>query len=76
MTLILRYHTHMKIQFNGKELEIPAGTTLKQLIELQGLSNKRLAAEVNQQIITKAEHDLHVLNEQDTIEIVHAIGGG
>lgn len=66
----------MKILFNGNELELPASTTLKQLIELQGLSNKRLAAEVNQQIIPKAEHDLHVLNEQDTVEIVHAIGGG
>lgn len=66
----------MKIQFNGKALEIPAATTLKQLIELQGLSNKRLAAEVNQQIITKTDHDLHVLNEHDSVEIVHAIGGG
>ena len=66
----------MKIQFNGNELEISAGTTLKQLIDQQGLSNKRLAAEVNQQIVPKAEHDQQVLIDHDKVEIVHAIGGG
>ena len=66
----------MKILVNGNELELPAGTTLKQLIERQGLSNKRLAAEINQQIIPKADHAQQILNEQDIVEIVHAIGGG
>jgi len=66
----------MQIQLNGKNLTVESGLTLKQLIELQGLADKRLAAEVNMEIITKAEHQNTILNEGDSIEIVHAIGGG
>lgn len=66
----------MKIYLNGKEQQINPGTSLKQLIETEGLADKRLAAEVNQQIISKAEHANYPLKENDKIEIVHAIGGG
>lgn len=66
----------MKILLNGNELDLEQGTTLKQLIEIQGLAGKRLAAEVNREIIPKAEHESLQLNEQDKVEIVHAIGGG
>jgi len=66
----------MQIQLNGKPHTIEAELTLQQLIEIQGLAEKRLAAEVNQEIITKAEHQNTVLKEGDIIEIVHAIGGG
>ena len=66
----------MKIVYNGNELEIPDENTLKQLIEAQGLAGKRLAAEVNREIIPRAEHQTHILKGQDVVEIVHAIGGG
>jgi len=66
----------MKLQLNGKEQQLTTGTTLKQLIEKEGLANRRLAAEVNRDIIPKAEHETTVLKEGDTVEIVHAIGGG
>ena len=66
----------MKIKLNGKEQQLTSGTTLKQLIECEGLVDKRLAAEVNRDIIPKAEHENTVLKEGDTVETVHAIGGG
>ena len=66
----------MKIQLNGKEKQIKPETSLKQLIENEGMAGKRLAAEVNQEIITKSEHATFMLNDGDIIEIVHAIGGG
>jgi len=66
----------MKIFLNGNEIQLEAGSTLKQLIENEGLANKRLAAEVNREIITRSEHTNHILNEGDAVEIVHAIGGG
>ncbi|VAW56806.1 hypothetical protein MNBD_GAMMA07-335 [hydrothermal vent metagenome] len=66
----------MNIQFNGTKRQLALGSTLKQLIETEGLSEKRLAAEVNLEIIPKSEHINCVLNEGDTVEIVHAIGGG
>ena len=66
----------MKIHLNGKEIQISAKTSLLQLIEAQGFAGKRLAAEVNREIIPKAEHHNLILHDQDRIEIVHAIGGG
>ncbi len=66
----------MKIQLNGKQQQLEPGTTLQQLIEQQGLAGKRLAAEVNREIIPRAEHPNYVLNDQDSVEIVQAIGGG
>jgi len=66
----------MKIQLNGKDKQIKPETSLKQLIESEGMAGKRLAAEVNQEIITKSEHATFMLSDGDIIEIVHAIGGG
>ena len=66
----------MKIFLNGNELNLAENATLQSLIEDQGLAGKRLAAEVNLEIIPKAEHASCVLKEHDKVEIVHAIGGG
>ncbi len=66
----------MKITLNGSTLEISTDCTLQQLIDNQGLAGKRLAAEVNREIIPKAQHPEFILTEGDTVEIVHAIGGG
>lgn len=66
----------MKIYLNGKELLLNPETTLKQLIDNEGLGERRLAAEVNQEIITKSDHSSFILSDGDMVEIVHAIGGG
>jgi len=66
----------MKIQLNGKEQQIETATTLLKLIENEGMAGKRLAAEVNREIITKSEHANYILKDGDNVEIVHAIGGG
>jgi len=66
----------MKIIFNGKTLELAGNSTLQNLIESQNLMGKRLAAEVNLEIIPKAEHADYILKNDDKVEIVHAIGGG
>lgn len=66
----------MQIILNGQALELADNSSLQQLIELQGLAGKRLAAEVNMEIIPRAQHQSHILKEQDRVEIVQAIGGG
>ncbi|MEP4372681.1 MAG: sulfur carrier protein ThiS [Alloalcanivorax venustensis] len=40
------------------------------------LTGRRLAVEVNREIVPKSEHGTHTLQEGDTVEVVHAIGGG
>jgi sulfur carrier protein len=52
------------------------GTTVADLVAELQLTGRRLAVEVNREIVPKSEHGTHTLQEGDTIEVVHAIGGG
>ena len=52
------------------------GTTVPDLVAELNLTGRRLAVEVNREIVPKSEHDTHTLREGDTVEVVHAIGGG
>ena len=64
------------IILNGENTQIDSGTNIEQLLDSMNLSEKRLAIEINQQIIPRSEFSSHSLNEQDKVEIVQAIGGG
>ncbi len=66
----------MRIQVNGDNMELRDGASLAELVEQLGLAGKRIAAEVNLEIVPRSEHDRLSLNDGDRIEIVHAIGGG
>lgn len=66
----------MKIQLNGESRDIPASSTAQDLVELLELTGKRLAMEVNLEIVPRTTYAEHRLHEGDHIEIVHAIGGG
>lgn len=66
----------MKLQVNGNEIEVAENATVADLIIQLGLEKKRIAVELNQQIITKSSHSDTQLSEHDQIEIIHAIGGG
>jgi sulfur carrier protein len=66
----------MNITLNGEAREIADGTLLSQLIEQLDLVGKRLAVEINREIVPRSEHAAYVIRAGDSIEIVHAIGGG
>ncbi len=66
----------MKLMVNGDEIEIKDSATVKDLIIHLSLTEKRLAVEVNECIISKSRHNSTLLTANDTIEIIHAIGGG
>lgn len=65
----------MQLQVNGKSLDLN-GNTIADLVKQMELVGKRLAVEVNREIIPKSTHATFSLKEHDTIEIIHAIGGG
>ena len=66
----------MKITVNGESRSLEPGTSLGQLVENLGLEGKRIAVEVNRDIVPRSEYDNFRLSDNDTIEIVNAIGGG
>jgi len=66
----------MKLTVNGEPMALPAGATVGALIESLGLAGKRLAIELNENIVPRSQHADTALAEGDQIEVVRAIGGG
>ncbi|OUD15680.1 sulfur carrier protein ThiS [Thioflexithrix psekupsensis] len=66
----------MEILLNGQPHQIPSPCTLSLLLQQLSLQNKRLAVEINLNIVPRSEYELRELHAGDRVEIVHAIGGG
>jgi len=66
----------MQIILNGESTIVDASTTIAQLIEQLQLTGKRIAVEINEEIVPRSAHANTPLHEGDKVEIVHAIGGG
>lgn len=66
----------MNIQLNGEQHALPDNSTAQDLVEQLGLGDKRLAMEVNREIVPRTTYAEHQLHDDDDVEIVRAIGGG
>ncbi len=66
----------MEITLNGEIKQVPENCTISTLLTQLDLTAKRLAVEVNLDIIPRSQFDNHVLQTGDKVEVVHAIGGG
>jgi len=66
----------VNVHVNGKVESLAADCSISTLIEQMDLEGKRIAVELNLDIVPKSEHFQTQLKEGDTVEIVHAIGGG
>ncbi len=66
----------MDIELNGQPRRIDTGANLLVLLEKEGLAERRVAVEVNGEIVPRSLHAVHALVEGDRVEIVHALGGG
>jgi len=66
----------MEIVVNGQPQNVPEGFTAAQLVEQMGLAGRRIAMEVNLEIVPRSTYEGHALSPGDKIEIVHAVGGG
>ncbi|SFL84741.1 sulfur carrier protein ThiS [Marinobacter zhejiangensis] len=66
----------MNIQLNGEAFEIAEPATIAVLLEAMSLTGKRLAVEVNEDIVPRSQHNDFQLSPGDRVEVVHAIGGG
>ena len=66
----------MQIKLNGETKDVADGTTLLSLVEQLSLAPERLAVELNQEVIRRAEWPEVKLSDGDRVEIVHFVGGG
>ena len=66
----------MNVVVNGDPRQVQEGMTVAQLLEEMALTGKRLAVEVNLDIVPRSGYCTYKLCVGDRVEIVHAIGGG
>ena len=65
----------MQIFVNGEARELPVAT-VAELIEAMGLLGRRVAVELNGEVVPKSRHAAQQLRAGDRLELVHALGGG
>jgi sulfur carrier protein len=66
----------MQITLNGHPHDCGDNFTITQLLHETGYAGRRVAVEVNHEIVPRSQHETRALHHGDKVEIVHAIGGG
>ena len=66
----------VEIWVNGGSVTLEDNTSVDSLIDSLGLSDRKIAIEINHQIVSRSRYDSITLNHEDKIEIVTAVGGG
>jgi sulfur carrier protein len=64
------------IEVNGERRDVPEAVTLDGLVNHLALAPERLAVELNQGVVRRADWPATILKEGDRVEIVHFVGGG
>lgn len=65
----------MNITTNGEAVSVEPCSVQDYLISL-GIDPRRVAVELNRDILPKAQYQATLLREGDSLEIVHFVGGG
>lgn len=66
----------MELTVNGETRPLPQPLSVAQLVAELGMADRRIALELNGEILPRSEFEQTMLASGDTLEIVQAIGGG
>ena len=66
----------VEVWLNGGSVTLEDNTSVDSLINSLGLSDRKIAIEINHQIVSRSRYDSITLKHKDKIEIVTAVGGG
>ncbi|MCZ6603092.1 MAG: sulfur carrier protein ThiS [Planctomycetota bacterium] len=66
----------MKVTLNGDIKEIPAETTVADLLGQIGTTPERVAVELNLDVVPRGNYASTAIREGDSIEVVTFVGGG
>ncbi|MEE8312633.1 MAG: sulfur carrier protein ThiS [Candidatus Binatia bacterium] len=69
-------NTTVNVLVNGEETELDDGLTVAGLLETLGLRSRRVAVELNRDVLSRERWQQTTLQERDQIEIVQFVGGG
>jgi sulfur carrier protein len=66
----------VKIFLNGEKKSLAGPITVAALLADLDLAERRVAVEVNREIVPRSRHGEVELKDNDRVEVVFAIGGG
>jgi thiamine biosynthesis protein ThiS len=66
----------LEISVNGQAREVPDGSTVGDLILALEIEPRRVAVEVNLELVPREQHADHQLAPGDRLEVVTLVGGG
>ena len=64
------------LMVNGEPMQAPDDVTVAVLLVQLGLDRRKVAVELNEEIVPRSLYDATALAPADRLEIVHFIGGG
>lgn len=64
------------MKVNGEEILLREPCSLSEFLQSHGYRQDKIAVEKNGEIIPKANYELVLLQENDTLEVVSFVGGG
>ena len=66
----------MTIRLNGEPYEIPEPLTVAGLLERLHIDARRVAVELNLEIVKRVRYESATINDGDEVEVVNFVGGG
>jgi sulfur carrier protein len=72
----MKVNNVLDVIVNGESRTLPGPVTVKELIQDMDLQDRRIAIEINGEIVPASQHSNAHISDGDHIEIVGAIGGG
>jgi sulfur carrier protein len=66
----------LQITVNGEQRKIDAGFTADQLLDHLSLPKKRIAIELNSEVLRRELWPTTEISDGDRLEVVHFVGGG
>ena len=66
----------MTIKLNGDPHEIPGPLSVSALLEQLEIDERRVAVELNLDVVKKSAYRSSVIKDGDEVEIVNFVGGG
>jgi sulfur carrier protein len=66
----------MQVTVNGAQQELAEGMTVADLLVTLALTQRRVAVEINRELVPRSLHPQRKINPGDAVEIVGLVGGG
>ena len=66
----------VEIRLNGEGCDVSDGASLTDLLEGLGLGGRRVAVELNRDIVPRTAYSTTRLSAGDVVEVVQFVGGG